>query len=61
MFEILNFWNRMIWNHLRHNGMKNTVHRPLEQHCEHHGQMVLEVLILLERLSVLCTVRRIDG
>ena len=51
----------MIWNHLKLKGMENTVYRPLEQYCEHLGQVILEVPILLERLSVLCAARRHYG
>ena len=41
--------------------MKSSVYSPLEQYREHLGQNVLEIPILLERLSVLCTVRRHYG
>ena len=34
------------------NGMKNSVYSPLEQYCKNLGQNILEIPILLERLSV---------
>ena len=61
MFDILKFWNRMIWNHLRHDSIRNLVYSSLKLYCEHLSQNVLEIPILLERLSVICTVRRHYG
>ena len=40
--------NRMIGNHLRHNGMKKSIYSPLEQYGERLGQNILSVPMLLE-------------
>ena len=48
MFEISNYWNRMIWNQFSLKGMNVSISSALKLYGEHFGQNILEVPILLE-------------